>query len=342
MSEDGEHRYLTQGGVEVTVTRVSIEADLAIEELIDRLDSEKGLLLSSSYEYPGRYTRWDMGFINPPLSVTSSKDFVEVRALNARGKVFLDVICKAVTKVAGAIEVAQSEDTVSCRIEQVDHRFEEEERSRQPSTFSVVRSIVELFSGPDPHLGLYGAFGYDLAFQFEPMEMSLERPADQRDLLLYIPDELIVVDHQGAVAERVSYEFVIDGRATVPFERAGEVVPYIADESFVSHRDHAPGSYAKAVELAREYFAKGDLFEVVSSQTFSEPSPEPPSELFRRLKEQNPSPYGFLINLGKNEWLVGASPEMYVRVEGDRVETCPIIGNHCQGPGSFRTMHRKS
>ena len=40
MSEDGEHRYLTQGGVEVTVTRIPIEADSAIEELIDRLDSE--------------------------------------------------------------------------------------------------------------------------------------------------------------------------------------------------------------------------------------------------------------------------------------------------------------
>lgn len=331
MSEDAENRYLTEGGVEVTVTRIPIAADSAIEELVDRLDSEKGLLLSSSYEYPGRYTRWDMGFVNPPLSITSSKDFVEVRALNARGKILLDVICKAVRKVAGAIEVARSEDTVSCRIEPVNHRFEEEERSRQPSTFSVVRSIVKLFSGSDPHLGLYGAFGYDLAFQFEPMEMSLERPADQRDLLLYIPDELIVVDHQGAVAERVSYEFAIDGRATVPFERAGEIVPYRADESFVSHRDHAPGSYANAVELARGYFAKGDLFEVVSSQTFSEPAPEPPSELFRRLKEQNPSPYGFLINLGENEWLVGASPEMYVRVEGDRVETCPISGTIARG-----------
>ena len=193
MSEGREHRYITQGGIEVTVGRIPIEADSAIEELIDRLDSEKGLLLSSSYEYPGRYTRWDMGFVNPPLSITSSKNVVDVRALNDRGKILLDVIYNAVRNVTGAIEVAQSEDVVSCRIEQVNRRFEEEQRSRQPSTFSVVRSIVELFAGADPHLGLYGAFGYDLAFQFEPMEMSLERPADQRDLLLYIPDQLIVV-----------------------------------------------------------------------------------------------------------------------------------------------------
>ena len=53
--------------------------------------------------------------------------------------------------------------------------------------------------------------------------------------------------------------------------------------------------------------------------TNHEPCPAPPSEIFRRLRERYPSPYGFLINLGSDEYLVGASPEMYVRVGGDRV-----------------------
>ena len=68
---------------------------------------------------------------------------------------------------------------------------------------------------------------------------------------------------------------------------------------------------------SRESFARGDLFEVVPGQVFREACPLPPSELFRRLRERNPSPYGFLINLGEAEYLVGASPEMYVRVDGD-------------------------
>src|SRR5262249_41292762 len=55
------------------------------------------------------------------------------------------------------------------------------------------------------------------------------------------------------------------------------------------------------------------------------------SELFRTLRERNPSPYGFLINLGEREYLVGASPEMYVRVDDDRVETCPISGTIARG-----------
>ena len=95
--------------------------------------------------------------------------------------------------------------------------------------------------------------------------------------------------------------------------------------------DHQPGEYAALVEKAKDYFARGDLFEVVPGQMFVESSPAGPAELFRRLKERNPSPYGFLINLGEGEYLVGASPEMYVRVDEDRVETCPISGTIARG-----------
>jgi len=222
-------------------------------------------------------------------------------------------------------------DQTVCQVDRAATRFEEEDRSRQPSSFTVVRSLVELFTGTDQHLGLYGAFGYDLAFQFEPIDLELSRPKDQRDLVLYIPDEIIVVDHQGGVAERRRYEFGYRGFNTTDISRGGARDPYPPDLELEPTRDHDRGEYARIVETAREYFARGDLFEVVSSQTFVEPSPEPPSELFRRLKEQNPSPYGFLINLGQSEWLVGASPEMYVRVEGDRVETCPISGTIARG-----------
>ena len=82
-------------------------------------------------------------------------------------------------------------------------------------------------------------------------------------------------------------------------------------------RDHSKGEYAAKVVKAKEEFKVGNLFETVLSQTFSEFCPNPPSEIFRRLCDRNPSPYGFIINLGHDEWLVGASPEMFVRVEYD-------------------------
>lgn len=58
-------------------------------------------------------------------------------------------------------------------------------RSRRPSVFSVLRALLAAFhSDDDPHLGLYGAFGYDLAFQFDPVELIIPRTDDQRDMVL--------------------------------------------------------------------------------------------------------------------------------------------------------------
>ncbi len=82
--------------------------------------------------------------------------------------------------------------------------------------------------------------------------------------------------------------------------------------------------------MARDKFARGDLFEVVPSHTFHAPCPEP-AAFYERLRARNPAPYEFFLNLGGGEYLVGASPEMYVRVTGDRVETCPIAGTIARG-----------
>ena len=335
-------QFRTVGGITISLATTTVDGIAEVEDLVDRLDEARGVLLSSSYEYPGRYTRWDMGFTDPPLVITSRAQDVSVRALNERGTVLLEPIHKALAALGAAAgvvdlrhDLSNRGGEVACTIERPDRRFAEEERSRQPSTFTVVRSLVDLFSCDDPHLGLYGAFGYDLAFQFEPIPLTLPRPPHQRDLVLYLPDDLLIVDHQGGIAQRLRYEFAAAGRSTAGLAGGGQRVPYEPDLDLEARRDHEPGGYSAGVRAAREYFARGDLFEVVSSQMFSEPCVEPPSELFRRLKEQNPSPYGFLINLGSagksGEWLVGASPEMYVRVEGDRVETCPISGTIARG-----------
>ena len=72
--------------------------------------------------------------------------------------------------------------------------FAEEERSRQHSIFSVVRALTTLMGvDDDPQLGLYGAFGYDLTFQFETIALTQRRDATQRDLVLYLPDEIMVI-----------------------------------------------------------------------------------------------------------------------------------------------------
>ena len=325
-------QYLTRGGITVRRTIESVPVRHAVEPILEGLDQRRGALLTSSYEYPGRYTRWDLGFIDPPVVLTARGRRFRAEALNARGRVLLPALGRTLSGLDVVAAIDTRDDVVEGQVRAPAGRFTEEDRSRQPSVFSLLRALVDLFFHEDePHLGLYGAFGYDLAFQFEPVRLKLERPPEQRDLVLYLPDELIVVDHRREVAQRRRYEFEVDGRATDGLPRDGAARPYVGHAEAPRAGDHEPGDYAALVRVARESFKRGDLFEVVPGQTFYSGSPRPPSELFRRLREWNPSPYGFLISLGEAEYLVGASPEMYVRVDGDRVETCPISGTIARG-----------
>jgi len=78
----------------------------------------------------------------------------------------------------------------------------------------VRRELLAAFAGTDPHLGLYGAFGYDLAFQFEPVRLRHARPADQRDLVLHLPDQLYVLDRKRETATCYRYDFEVAGAST--------------------------------------------------------------------------------------------------------------------------------
>src|SRR6185437_5341710 len=89
--------------------------------------------------------------------------------------------------------------------------------------------------------------------------------------------------------------------------------------------DHTAEEYMAKVETVREGMRRGDYYEVVLRQTFRAPYSGSPSELFERIQQASPSPYEFLLQFG-DEQLIGASPEMFVRVEGRRVQSCPIAG----------------
>ncbi|HEX4539719.1 MAG TPA: anthranilate synthase component I [Acidimicrobiales bacterium] len=324
--------YTTDRGIRVLRTVEDIAVEGAIDQIIDALDTRRGALFASSFEYPGRYTRWDVGFVDPLLELSCRGREVSVTALNRRGRQLLPVLADVLAEVPDLSSTELRGERLTGVVEAPSRRFPEEARSLQPSVFSVIRALTALFrSDADPHLGLYGAFGYDLAFQFEPIRLTLERPANQRDLVLYLPDEIVVVDHQRQRASRRRYELEAGARSTRGLPREGDSAPYVGVSEVARSCDHGPGEYAAGVLVAKEAFGRGDLFEVVPGQTFFEPCTVPPSELFRRLRERNPAPYGFIVNLGQSDHLVGASPEMYVRVDGPRVETCPISGTIARG-----------
>lgn len=338
----GQSHYLSAGGVRVQRSSTAVSYDSAISELRDRLDAERGVLLSSSFEYPGRYNRWDVGFVNPPIAIIARGRKMEIEALNARGRILLPELLRALASEESIATRDVQEHLLRLELHKGDVDLEEEQRSRQPSVFSVLRAITRhFFSNRDSHLGLYGAFAYDLTFQFEAVIERQQRDPNTRDLVLYLPDELIVADHHASVATRHSYEFVCRSatqadsetprETTGGFQRRGSSNPFALGPIAPAFCDHGKGEYADIVRKAKEYFRRGDLFEVVPGQVFHEPCKDSPAHIFTRLQQRNPAPYGTLMNLGEQEYLLAASPEMYVRVQGRRVETCPISGTIARG-----------
>lgn len=334
--------YTTAGGIQVQRSVTALSYGSAITTLQEQLDSQRGVLLSSSFEYPGRYKRWDVGFVNPPLVLTARDRHLEIEALNQRGQILLPELQRALRDEPALAAMEVQAERIDLRLRAADSELAEEQRSRQPSVFSVIRAITRHFySEEDAHLGLYGAFAYDLAFQFEPVRKQLARDPSTRDLVLYLPDELVLRDHYAGLAHSIRYEFVCrrseqpdnasPRETTGGYRRKGSQQPFRKAPQPAAFCDHAPGEYAASVRKAKEYFRRGDLFEVVPGQVFHEPCLDSPATIFARLQQRNPAPYGTLMNLGEQEYLLAASPEMYVRVQGRRVETCPISGTIARG-----------
>ena len=325
-----QETYRTAGGLEVSRTALRFTGGTALDELIELLDRRRGVVLSSGTTVPGRYESFDMGFADPPLVLETAGTQFALRALNPRGEVLIAFL--AANLRDAAFEITETSATrLAGNIIRGEAPVDEDQRTRRASAMSLVRAIVAvLASQADPLLGLYGAFAYDLVFQMEDLVMKRAREADQRDIVLYIPDRLLAYDRATGRGVTLSYDFAFDGKSTkgLPNATPDSVYTHTGKPGFA---DHAPGEYQATVETARAAFARGDLFEAVPGQLFGERCERSPAEVFQRLCRINPSPYGGLVNLGDGEFLVSASPEMFVRSDGRRIETCPISGTIARG-----------
>ena len=101
--------YLAQGGIHITREIRNHDYQPADTALARALDERRGVLFSSSFEFPGRYTRWDMGFVDPPLVFTTRGRRFAIEALNERGVILLDPIAQSL----GSLDAARIERT--CR-----------------------------------------------------------------------------------------------------------------------------------------------------------------------------------------------------------------------------------
>lgn len=323
--------YVTRAGLAITrVAEQFTGGANRLDDLVNLLDRRRGVVLSSGTTVPGRYESFDLGFSDPPLKLETTGFNFNLEALNERGQVLIAFVADVLREPCVVISEKTS-TRLAGHIVRGEAPIDEDQRTRRASVMSLVRDLVAAFSANDDgSLGLFGAFAYDLVFQIEDLVQKRARESDQRDIVLYVPDRLLAYDRATGRGVVLTYDFAWKGKSTAGLPHETAESPYLKTPR-QGFADHAPGEYQATVETARAAFARGDLFEAVPGQLFAEPCDRSPAEVFQRLCVINPSPYGALMNLGEGEFLVSASPEMFVRSDGRRVETCPISGTIARG-----------
>ncbi len=200
---------------------------------------------------------------------------------------------------------------------------------------------------PPMAAGLFGYLGYDMVRLVEHLPDINPDPLGLPDALMLRPSVVLVVDGvKGEVTvvspawagsglnPRAAYaqaaERVMDAVRDLdrtPSEASRDLGDLTPGEA-VSNTTHA--RYLEMVERAKDYIRAGDIFQVVPSQRWAQRFDLPPFALYRALRRTNPSPYMFYFNFGGFQ-VVGASPEILVRVKGDTVTVRPIAGTRPRG-----------
>ena len=201
---------------------------------------------------------------------------------------------------------------------------------------------------PAASAGLFGYLGYDMIRLVEHLPDVNPDPLGLPDALMLRPSVVAVLDGVKGEVIVVSPAWAGDGQsARAAYAQAAERVmdavrdleralPQQARTLGEAHEDAEPVSnftrdgYKAAVETAREYIRAGDIFQVVPSQRWTQPFRQPPFALYRSLRRTNPSPFMFYFNFGGFQ-VIGASPEILVRVFGNEVTIRPIAGTRPRG-----------
>ena len=192
--------------------------------------------------------------------------------------------------------------------------------------------------------GLAGYFGYEMVRQVEPRALARDKPdpLGTPDMLLLVSDELAVLDNVLGKLYLVVYCEPGDekkARARLEQLRARLGAP-LPEERFYDEAKGAPAAqlersfteaqFLGAVARAKEYIYAGDVMQVQISQRTSRAFEGAPLSLYRALRGVNPSPYMFYFDFGDHH-VVGASPEILVRLAGDTVTLRPIAGTRPRG-----------
>ncbi|MBP1804415.1 anthranilate synthase component I [Rubellimicrobium aerolatum] len=234
-------------------------------------------------------------------------------------------------------------------------RYDEEAFEALPgSPVETLRALlaecrVELPEGlPAASAGLFGYLGYDMIRLIEDLPDSRPDPLGLPDAVMLRPSVVAVLDGVKGDVILVAPAWTGSGlpakaahaqaaERVMDAQRALERGMPMAPRALGQPREASPpvsnftkAGYMAAVEKAKDYIRAGDIFQVVPAQRWTQTFAEPPFALYRSLRRTNPSPFMFFFNFGGYQ-VIGASPEILVRVFGSEVTIRPIAGTRPRG-----------
>jgi anthranilate synthase component 1 len=191
--------------------------------------------------------------------------------------------------------------------------------------------------------GLAGYFGYDTVRYIERRLANTKKPdvLNVPDVLLMVSEELAVIDNLSgklyfivyvnpAVANAYANGLNRLHELLAALRKAAEIPKAVATTATKASSEFGEENFKNAVKRAKEYILEGDIMQVVLSQRMSQPFEASPLSLYRALRSLNPSPYMFYYDMGDHH-VVGASPEILVRLENGTVTARPIAGTRPRG-----------
>jgi anthranilate synthase component 1 len=198
---------------------------------------------------------------------------------------------------------------------------------------------------PRFHGGMVGYLSYEVARYFERLPCPDQDPQGLPESVLMLADTLLVFDHITHKIKVVSHVH-LDGDVDTAYREATCKIDDLVDRleqpihskvlknappnrSEVSS-NFSPAEFEAIVSQAKEYIYAGDIIQAVLSQRLARPTYASPFAIYRALRSVNPSPYMYYLHLG-DFYIVGASPELLVRVEDGIVSNHPIAGTRRRG-----------
>ncbi len=241
----------------------------------------------------------------------------------------------------GQVEIKENNET---RIIQLDSnsdptRFLQEEMSRFPA---VCLPNAPRFTG-----GLVGYLGYESVRYFEPTLKSRMNAAQTPDGIYLLADTIIAFDHARRSIFLIAN--VLDGDVEAANQKLDQIAERIenplpaASKTNIApseiHSNMTQETFEAMVRQAKEHIVVGDIFQVVLSQRFTRETSVESFDVYRAVRRLNPSPYMFFFDFGLVDgeplYLVGSSPEMFVRLEGGTASLRPIAGTRPRGTDSY-------